>query len=242
MSYFDKTNWAKPDFVQQYRDNADIYIVERRKMYEIMKSFYRHFISNNKGPDILDLGCGDGIITHELLSIDRSIRATLIDGSDDMLQKAKERMRDYPNTLFQKISFQEILQQGQLNSSYNFIVSAQAIHHLSRDEKSKLYEMIYAHLHPNGFFLNIDVIIGPADSLEQWYMQLWKEWMEIEKTAQGIEGEPFNDVISRYKEAGENRPDTLEVQINMLKDIGFSNVDCYYKYGIFAIFGGMKQG
>jgi len=119
-------------------------------------------------------------------------------------------------------------------------MSSQAIHHLNRDEKSKLYEMIYSHLVPGGFFMNIDVTIGPADSLEQWYMKLWQEWMDIEKTALGIEGDPFNDVISRYKEAEENQPDTIEEQFKMLKNIGFSNVDCYYKYGIFAVFGGMK--
>ena len=116
MTEFDKTNWARPDFVQQYRDNADIYIIERRRMFEIMKSFYRYFISNIGGADILDLGCGDGIITHELLSIDKSIKATLIDGSDDMLQKARERLKDFPDMIFQNISFQEILKRGQLNN------------------------------------------------------------------------------------------------------------------------------
>ena len=240
MTEFDKTNWARPDFVQQYRDNADIYIIERRRMFEIMKSFYRYFISNIGGADILDLGCGDGIITHELLSIDKSIKATLIDGSDDMLQKARERLKDFPDMIFQNISFQEILERGQLNSNYHFIVSSQAIHHLSRDEKRQLYDMIFSHLHPNGFFMNIDVTIAPVDSLEQWYMKLWQEWMDIEKTTLGLEGDPFKDVISRYIEADENRPDTLEKQLSILKDVGFRNVDCYYKYGIFAVFGGMK--
>jgi len=240
MIEFDNTNWASPDFVQQYRDNADIYIVERRRMFEIMKSFYRYFISNKKSPDILDLGCGDGIITHALLSIDRSIRATLIDGSDDMLQRAKERLKDFPDMNFQHRSFQDILKSGQLDTAYHFIVSSQAIHHLSSDEKCKFYEMIYLHLHPNGFFVNIDVTIAPDDSLEQWYMKLWQEWMNMENTTLGKTADPFNDVISRYKEAVENRPDTLESQLNVLKDVGFRNVDCFYKYGIFAVFGGMK--
>ncbi len=240
MTEFDKTNWARTDFVQQYRDNADIYIVERRRMFEIMKSFYRYFISNKAGPAILDLGCGDGIITHELLSIDRSIKATLIDGSDDMLQKAKERLKDFSDMIFRTISFQEILRNGQLDNIYDFIMSAQAIHHLSRDEKKQLYDIIYSHIHRGGFFMNIDVTIAPSDPLEQWYMKLWQEWMDNEKNSLGIEGGPFQDVISRYKEAQENRPDTIEGQLSMLKDIGFRNVDCYYKYGIFTVFGGMK--
>ncbi len=240
MTEFDKTNWARSDFVQQYRDNADIYIVERRKMFEIMKSFYRYFISNKAGAVMLDLGCGDGIITHELLSIDRSIKATLIDGSDDMLQKAKERLKDFSHMTFRTISFQEILRNGQLDNMYDFIVSSQAIHHVSRDDKKQLYDIMYSHIHPGGFFMNIDVTIAPSHPLEQWYMKLWQEWMDNEKNSLGIEGDPFQDVISRYKEAQENRPDTIEGQLNVLRDIGFRNVDCYYKYGIFAVFGGMK--
>ncbi len=240
MTEFNKSNWARPDFVQQYRDNADIYIMERRRMFEIMKSCYRHFISGMNSPDILDLGCGDGIITHELLCIDTSIRATLIDGSDDMLSRAKERLKDFSSVDFQHITFQDLLTKGRLDKMYHFIVSAQAIHHLSSDEKSELYEMMLAHLHPDGFFMNIDVTIAPDDSLEQWYMTLWKEWIDNEKRVLAMEGDPFHDVITRYKEAGENRPDTLEEQLRMLKDAGFRNVDCFYKYGIFTVFGGMK--
>ncbi len=38
----------------------------------------------------------------------------------------------------------------------------------------------------------------------------------------------------------DNIPDTLESQLEALKDIGFNNVDCFYKYGIFALFGGSR--
>jgi tRNA (cmo5U34)-methyltransferase len=241
MTDFHSTNWAKHDFVQQYRDNADIYIVERRKMFEIMKSFYLHFIFGRKGCNVLDLGCGDGIITHEILGIDNSIRATLIDGSDYMLSKAKERLKDFPEINYINISFQEILKKGQIDGTYDFVASSQAIHHLAREEKQRFYEIIYSCLDQGGFFINIDVTIAPEEILEQWYMLLWKEWMDNKKSILGIEGDQFNDVIARYKEADENKPDTLEEQLTMLKDIGFMNVDCFYKYGIFAVFGGMKR-
>jgi tRNA (cmo5U34)-methyltransferase len=85
-----------------------MYIIERRQMFEIMKSFFRYFVSNKKSIVVLDIGCGDGIITHELLSIDSSIRATLIEGSDDMLSRAKERLKDFPDIKYMHSSFQDI--------------------------------------------------------------------------------------------------------------------------------------
>ena len=60
------------------------------------------------------------------------------------------------------------------------------------------------------------------------------------KSTLGVEDEPSENIIKRYKDLGENKPDTLEVQLKALKEIGFSEVDCFYKYGIFTIFGGKR--
>jgi tRNA (cmo5U34)-methyltransferase len=37
-----------------------------------------------------------------------------------------------------------------------------------------------------------------------------------------------------------NKPDTLKNQMDTLREIGFKDVDCFYKYGIFSMFGGRK--
>ena len=66
MTEFNKSKWANAEFGKEYIDNADIYIVERRRLLEILKSFYRHFLNERGQNRILDLGCGDGIITQEL--------------------------------------------------------------------------------------------------------------------------------------------------------------------------------
>ena len=42
------------------------------------------------------------------------------------------------------------------------------------------------------------------------------------------------------EEKEENQPSGLIEQLSILGDIGFLNVDCYYKYGVFAVFGGTK--
>ncbi len=78
MTEFEKTNWAKPDFGKRFIEEADISVVERRRMLEILKSFYRRHRKETDGNTVLDLGCGDGILTHELLTVDPELSATLV--------------------------------------------------------------------------------------------------------------------------------------------------------------------
>ena len=239
MSEFNKSQWAKAEFAQEYRDSADVYIVERKRLLEILKSFYRHFIGNKPYQNVLDLGCGDGIVIYELLKIDTSIEATLIDGSEDMLNKAKDRLRDFRKIHFILASFQEILNNKIVPQKYDFIVSSLAIHHLTMDEKIALFRTIYACLKNEGFFLNIDVVLAPSDALEHWYLSLWKQWIE-ERTSSLGESNHYADIIRRYKDNTDNKPDTLDAQLNALQTSGFKDIDCFYKYGIFVMYGGRK--
>ena len=57
MTEFDKSKWADPDFSQEYRDSADIIIVERKRLLSILQSFYMHFIIHKPEKSVLDLGC-----------------------------------------------------------------------------------------------------------------------------------------------------------------------------------------
>jgi tRNA (cmo5U34)-methyltransferase len=240
MTEFNKSNWANAEFSKEYIDNADICIVERRRSHGIVKSFYKHFLKDKPQRRVLDLGCGDGIITHELLKADENLSATLVDGSADMLEKAKERLKGFNNVCFISASFQEILSRNILQADFDFIVSSLSIHHLTKDEKELLFQKMYSCLNSDGYFLNVDVILAPTESLEQWYMSLWQEWIAEKKALLGIESNYGDDTMRRYKENKDNKPDTLDDQMNALKAVGFKEVDCFYKYGIFTIFGGKK--
>jgi tRNA (cmo5U34)-methyltransferase len=240
MTKFGDSEWAKPDFSREYRDKADIYVVERKRLFEVLKSFWRHFLTGEGEKKVLDLGCGDGIVTRELLEIDDKIEVTLVDGSTDMLDHAKRRLADFTNLQYLLASFQEIIEGKSQLGSFDFIVSSLAIHHLTLGEKRKLYHKIYAHLTPGGYFLNIDLVRAGEEELEEWYMGLWREWIEERKRLLGLKEDIFGDILRRYKENEDNKPDTLGAQLAILKEIGFHEVDCHYKYGIFTIFGGKR--
>jgi tRNA (cmo5U34)-methyltransferase len=240
MADFDESNWAKPEFSRGYVDNADVFIVERRRMLDVLQSFYRHFVNNGVHKTILDLGCGDGIVTAAIAEAGGPISATLIDGSEDMIAKARERLGGMPDAKYIHASFQEILRENLLEGPYDFIVSSLAIHHLTLDEKKALFKKAHSLLNPGGRFVNIDVVLAPSETLEQWYLALWKEWIDERKRSLGITGDQFDGIIQQYKDAEENKPDTLHDQLKALSIAGFKDVDCYYKYGIFTMFGGRR--
>jgi tRNA (cmo5U34)-methyltransferase len=101
-----------------------------------------------------------------------------------------------------------------------------------------LFQYVYHHLDPGGFFLNVDVVLSPTDDLEQWYLMLWQEW--IDTHAANSQKASLLPVPQKYKHNLDNTPDPLLPQLQSLEKVGFRNADCYYKYGIFAMFGGSK--
>jgi tRNA (cmo5U34)-methyltransferase len=238
MTSFDDSHWSDSGFAQEYRDQADGYIPERRKLIEIAQSLYRYFTRSCRTHRILDLGCGDGFIVQELLKVDDSIDATLVDGSQEMLEAAGKRLARFEKAHFVNTSFQDLLMEDPLKGTFCFVVSSLAIHHLVMAQKEALFKYVHHHLDPCGLFLNIDVVLSPTDDLEECYLGLWQEW--IDAHADVSQKAALLPVPRQYKDNSDNTPDPLLPQLQALERIGFKNVDCYYKCGIFAMFGGSK--
>lgn len=239
-SVYEESEWGKTESVQHYVDNAEGFILERRRLLAIMKSFYSRFIKQKltSTPRVLDLGCGDGILSRELLNVDRRIDISLLDGSEEMLESAKKLIGAAVNAKYVKSTFQELIDGKNIDGEYDFVVSSLAIHHLTKDEKKQLFQRIYGILAVGGAFVNIDVITA-EEELEAWYLELWEEWIS-EREKLNPPSKSQRGISRTYKENHDNLPDTLEYQLEALRSIGFNKVDSLYKYGIFTIYGGFK--
>ena len=242
MDTFNQSAWAQETFSKDFLEKADIYIQERRKMIRSMSSLFSYYFKEKSNIHTLDLGCGDGVLTEALISKNGTIIATLVDGSLTMLQKARERLMSYSGMHFIHASFQELLTGTIPLDHFDLCVSSFAIHHLEMREKKNLFRYIYGHLNAGGHFVNIDVVLSPSQGLEEWYFSIWREWMQYMQEQLNVKDELPEDIIKRYKDPlSMNKRDTLEDQLEALRETGFRDVDCYYKNGIFAVFGGKAK-
>jgi len=237
MSKFEKTQWMENKFTQNYRDDADIYLPFRRQFFAVTKSIYSYCNNKSTQAKILDLGCGDGLFIQEFLKSFSPLSATLIDGSSEMLESAKKRLKNKTNINFINSTFQELLKKKSLQGNFNFIFSSLAIHHLSFEEKKQLYKYIHTLLSKNGLFLNYDVVCHQSKKNEKYYLSLWRQWIEEHSSERS---KLLLGIPEQYKKNKDNIPDTLKLQLETLEKIGFKDVDCFFKYGLFVLFGGIK--
>ncbi|VAW35209.1 hypothetical protein MNBD_DELTA02-139 [hydrothermal vent metagenome] len=240
MSDFKETQWAKKDYTADYLEKVDAIIPLRPRLLELLGSFYRYFLGGGQTRSIVELGCGDGAFTEELLKTGIPTRATLIDGSEEMLSQARARLGDYKDIKFVCSSFQELTENNALPEGSDLIFSVLAIHHLNAKEKSELFDLVYSRLAPGGFFINIDDCIPPSALTEDWYLDRWKKEMTEKAAELGVDIDPqsYND---RHKDPEHHRGlDTLAGLCKKLEAAGFNNVECLFKDGIFTACGAQR--
>ncbi len=228
--------------VELYTKSADVIVVERNRAITLLCDLFFYHFPSPVNLNVLDLGCGDGIVTEHLYNKYPQNTFSLMDGSVAMLAKAKECLKGKP-VKFIEMSFEKYIERETEKERYNFVFSSMTIHHLPFQSKGKLYSKINKELCKNGLFLNFDVVLPTSELSEIIQFQMWVDWMNetLKRNNLGDDIGKYNDLPNIYKSKEENKPSILFDQLNLLTNSGFENVDCFFKYSIFALFGGTKN-
>ena len=118
-----------------------------------------------------------------------------------------------------------------------------AIHHLPDKRKRKLYEEIYDLLSEGGVFLNLEHVSSPTPLVEEMFNAAMVEHLYMCRRERGEDVTPekvSRDFLERPDRAA-NILAPVEVQCNWLREIGFVDVDCFWKYFELAMFGGFRR-
>jgi tRNA (cmo5U34)-methyltransferase len=178
---------------------------------------------------IADLGAGTGILSFMLTKCFPQSDLTLIDVTHDMLEEARKKFRNASNVRYEIKDYSC----DDLASDYDLIVSAMSIHHLDQDSQYDLYLRVFDRLMPGGAFVNADLVKGPSDSLDRMYSDSWLGF--IRKS--GLKDSQIERILERMQL---DQPSPLFDQISWLNSIGYTDVDCFYKYFNFAVVSGRK--
>jgi SAM-dependent methyltransferase len=194
---------------------------------------------------VLDLGAGDGVLTATLLGAFPGAEATIVDFSPPMLAAARARFANTqpPVRIFERDLGQTGWTHGLVASApFDVIVSGYAIHHLPDGRKQVLYEEVFDLLAPGGVFINMDHVASSSVRLAGMFDQAM-----VDALTQFRRQETPDLSREAVEAAYANRPDRLDnilasvdVQCDWLREIGFQEVDCFFKWFELALFGGFK--
>ncbi len=161
---------------------------------------------------ILDLGTGNGRLTRVVLDAYPGSTAVSVDLSEDMLRAAREQFAGNPDVTLVQHDLDDALD---VAGPFDAVVSSLAIHHVSDDRKPTLFAEVARLLAPGGIFANLDIVASPTQALHD----RWREEM-------GSRGDP-SDVLR-----------DVESQLRWLRDVGFGDVDCIWKWRSLALMRG----
>src|SRR5436853_6867412 len=99
--------WDDKDFVDFYTDSANFIVLERQRSIRILLEIVAFHFPRLSDLHILDLGCGEGIITKYIYDKSPNNSFHLIDASEEMLNKAIENLSGgKSNMSFRHLTFE----------------------------------------------------------------------------------------------------------------------------------------
>ena len=166
---------------------------------------------------VLDLGTGDGYTLGLVRSVHPEAEGVGVDFSAEMLGLARERFAGVGDV--EVVEHDLDLPLPPLGR-FDLVVSSFAIHHCVDERKRALYGEVFDVLEAGGRFLNLEHVDSATPELHVDFLAA------IGKTP--AEDDPSNKLVA------------VETQLAWLREIGFEQVDCHWKWRELALLAGVK--
>jgi len=159
---------------------------------------------------ILDIGAGSGRLIKQIKEKENflsNVEFVALDVSPTMIKALKH---EFDNDNFVKIVEHDLDNRLPDLGYFDAIISSFAIHHLKHHRKYSLYEEIYDILNSGGIFCNMEHVISASVRQHNKFIE--------------------SIGVTSANEDKTNRLLSVGKQLHMLSDIGFIEVDCYWKW------------
>jgi tRNA (cmo5U34)-methyltransferase len=208
--------WTSTEHARDYLQRADS--ISHREEGE---ATLLEFIPASAGR-ILDLGTGDGrllaLVREEMARRGNSApEAMALDFSPAMLEAARSRFAGESSVRVMEHNLDAPLP---ALGTFDAVVSSFAIHHLVHERKRELYAETYGLLNEGGVFCNLEHVASPSARLHEEFLRAIGYTVETE--------DPSNKLLE------------METQLGWLREIGFVDVDCHWKWRELALLVGRR--
>jgi amino acid adenylation domain-containing protein len=236
-----KSHWQTSAISKAYLD-ARSAIPGSQLEIEVMLKLIRAWYP--KARTALDLGCGDGFLGRTLLEHFPDCHVWFLDFSDPMLDVARDKLGGSDRATIIKADFASSEWISELGNypMFDLVVSRLSIHHQTNIRKKQLYREIYDLLSIGGIFLNLEQVASSTARIAEVYYEYLIDCLyafyhqsDPDRSRRDV-AEGFYSNPARK----ENILALVEAQCGWLREIGFQDVDCFFKVFEHAMFGGRK--
>ncbi|MCA9231516.1 MAG: class I SAM-dependent methyltransferase [Planctomycetales bacterium] len=183
---------------------------------------------------VLDIGCGAGNNTLKLREVSgHDFQADLLDLSEPMLKRAAERVAEINNGPVKTIA-SDFRSAALSEGTYNVVLAAAVLHHL-RDDQDWLdaFAKIYRILAPGGSVWITDLVSHESAAVHELMWNRYGEYLS------SIGDAEYRDMVFSYIDK-EDTPRPVTYQLELLRSVGFGQVELLHKNSCFAAFGAIK--
>lgn len=236
--------WKSPELVKRYLSGMRSSFPGAMQQFEVMMK-----LINANGTEIkhlLDLGCGDGILGSMVLDQYPQSQGVFVDLSEDMLLAAKQKMSEMLSRVeLIQHDYQDKKWVDRVNhkAPYDVIVSGFSIHHQVDVRKKEIYQEIYHLLKPGGLFINVEHVLSRSPWIEHIHDENFVDALSDYENKVGTR-KSRQEVSDKYysrEDSSANILALVEDQCEWLREIGYKDVDCYFKLFELTVFGGRNR-
>ena len=190
--------------------------------------------TNPQARHILDVGCGAGNYSLKLMGSLPDVDITLVDLSKPMLDRATERITAVSNGSVQAYQG-DIRELAFPTAQFDIILAAAVLHHLrSADQWREVFSKFHRILKPGGSLWIVDLIEQSTEAVQALM------WARYGQYLAEFKDESFRELVFGYIEK-EDTPRPLVFQLDLLREVGFEEIEILHKHNLFAAFGAVKS-
>jgi SAM-dependent methyltransferase len=204
--------WSEAEHAQSYLENRK-HIPRRVEGYSALLELVPEHVTR-----VLDLGCGDGEVVGRVIEAHPEVEAVAADFSAEMLGRVRERFAGSARVSVVEHDLDIPLPDDW--GTFDAVVSGFAIHHVVDERKRALYAEVHDRLRPGGAFLNLEHVASPTRELHEAFLAQLGTAPE--------DDDPSNQLAP------------VEDQLGWLRDAGFEQVDCHWKWRELALLAGAR--
>jgi tRNA (cmo5U34)-methyltransferase len=194
---------------------------------------------------VLDIGAGYGALATAVLNDRPNATAVCLDASEAMLNLGSERNSNLGNPI--KFIQASLESAGWLNSvegSFDAVVSTRALHHFTENQRRRfIFKEVFGLIREGGCFINADNVRATTKSLGNRYRRARDEYLDrfVRESSSGKTNLAELRAAAPSTYHGPHNNGFLDEELAWLREAGFEDVDCFWKFTTTVVYGGFRS-